>query len=611
MERTIGKRLICGVLALILMLCCVPAPATAEEEDVPLEQSETVTVLVQPDVELPEPQELFEGYVDSVLYGYEASTYGTVARGWLNTAEKGFYDALKGRIESVAANGGSTVFALSSIKGLKTSWTNTELGVRSISNPKIVESAFSSQFSLDDLIDALLTDCPFDLYWYEKTQGVWMSYTITRSGYLRGTKMIMDSARITDIKFSFSVTQDCSAGDHLVTTNVSRVQTARKTAFQVVEQNANKTNYEKLKAYKDFICGAVSYDHSAADNPFTPYGAPWQLISVFDQDPSTNVVCEGYSKAFQYLCDLSWLDCITATGDTGGPHMWNVVTLDGKNYLVDVTNSDSGTIGQYGGLFLVGSTYQYGSYLFWVGGQPLFYECDNLGLSTTNYTFNHTCRYSVSQIPLRKAGLGRNGAMPHIECENCGTYYKDTTCKTEVDRNAFTIPAVETVRLSSTRYSYDGKSHKPAVGVYDVKGNKLKKDKDYTVTYSSGRKSVGEYKVTIKGKGKYSFTQTLTFKILPPKTSISSLAGKTKAFTASWRKKSTQVTGYQLQYSPYKDFSSNVKTVTISNSSTTSKTVKSLKSGKSYYVRIRTYKKTSSGKNIYSSWSDVKRVKTK
>ena len=34
--------------------------------------------------------------------------------------------------------------------------------------------------------------------------------------------------------------------------------------------------------------------------------------------------------------------------------MWNIVTLSGKNYLVDVTNSDSGTAGQGGELFLAG-----------------------------------------------------------------------------------------------------------------------------------------------------------------------------------------------------------------------------------------------------------------
>ena len=36
--------------------------------------------------------------------------------------------------------------------------------------------------------------------------------------------------------------------------------------------------------------------------------------------------------------------------------MWNIVKLDGNNYLVDVTNSDAGTVGADGGLFLAGGT---------------------------------------------------------------------------------------------------------------------------------------------------------------------------------------------------------------------------------------------------------------
>ena len=43
------------------------------------------------------------------------------------------------------------------------------------------------------------------------------------------------------------------------------------------------------------------------------------MIGVFDENPSTRVVGEGYSKAFQYLCDeAGGIDCYTITGSMGG-----------------------------------------------------------------------------------------------------------------------------------------------------------------------------------------------------------------------------------------------------------------------------------------------------
>lgn len=55
-------------------------------------------------------------------------------------------------------------------------------------------------------------------------------------------------------------------------------------------------------------------------------------------------VCEGFSKAYKFLADLSGLKCISVTGDainriTGKneSHAWNMIEIDGKNYFVDVT----------------------------------------------------------------------------------------------------------------------------------------------------------------------------------------------------------------------------------------------------------------------------------
>lgn len=62
------------------------------------------------------------------------------------------------------------------------------------------------------------------------------------------------------------------------------------------------------------------------------------------------------------------------------------------------------------------------------------------------------------------------------------------------------------------------------------------------------------------------------------------------------------VRGYQLQYSLREDFSE-AKSVTIKGRKKSAKTLKKLKSGQLYFVRVRTWTK-SGGKRYYSSWSE-------
>ncbi len=52
-------------------------------------------------------------------------------------------------------------------------------------------------------------------------------------------------------------------------------------------------------------------------------------------------LCEGYSKAFAYLCQKLGYEviCVSGTGN-GGPHMWNMIKLDGEWYHMDVTFDD-------------------------------------------------------------------------------------------------------------------------------------------------------------------------------------------------------------------------------------------------------------------------------
>ncbi len=95
----------------------------------------------------------------------------------------------------------------------------------------------------------------------------------------------------------------------------------------------------------------------------------------------------------------------------------------------------------------------------------------------------------------------------------------------------------------------------------------------------------------------------------PKSTKIKKLTKGKKSITATWSKVSG-VKGYQIQIATDKKFKKDKKTVTIKKQKTTKTTIKKLKANKKYYVRIRTYKVVNK-KNVYSSWSSVKSIKTK
>ncbi len=163
--------------------------------------------------------------------------------------------------------------------------------------------------------------------------------------------------------------------------------------------------------------------------------------------------------------------------------------------------------------------------------------------------------------------------------------------------------------LSTTSYTYNGSAKTPSVTVKNSSGIKLAKNTHYTVTYSSGRKNVGTYKVTVKGKGNYTGTKTLTFKIVPKAASVNTLTAGSKKLTVKLNRSLKQSTGYQIQYSTSKTFK-NAKTKTITSYKTSSTTLTGLKAKNTYYVRVRTYKTIGKTK-YYSNWSSYKYKKTK
>ena len=164
---------------------------------------------------------------------------------------------------------------------------------------------------------------------------------------------------------------------------------------------------------------------------------------------------------------------------------------------------------------------------------------------------------------------------------------------------------VSNVKLNRTSYTYTGKTIRPSVTV-TVNGKKIGSSA-YKLYYKNNKNS-GIGTVQVRGTGKYSrINKTLTFKILPPKTLLTGLKKANRSFTASW-KKNIQATGYQIQYAADSRFTKERKTVTVGKQSATRYKISGLKNKKTYYVRIRSYKRVGK-KVLYSSWSTVKKIR--
>ena len=249
-------------------------------------------------------------------------------------------------------------------------------------------------------------------------------------------------------------------------------------------------------------------------------------------------------------------------------------------------------------------------------GDYAFYNCPSLKSIKIPYGVDKVEKrafgyYETVDQVIETAEGGTKEIKSEHKIKNFKVYGKK--CKALTDyckENGFTFIDMYDVSNAAAEMksqTYNGSAKKPSVTV-KLAGTTLKKDTDYTIKYSNNTK-VGTAKVTLTGIGKYKGTLEKTFKINPKPTELTKLTAGSKSFKAYWKKRTTQTSGYQIQYSTYKDLK-NAKIVTISSYKTGARTIKNLKAKKNYFVRIRTYKIVS-GKKYYSKWSEIMKVTTK
>ena len=213
----------------------------------------------------------------------------------------------------------------------------------------------------------------------------------------------------------------------------------------------------------------------------------------------------------------------------------------------------------------------------------------------TDYTISYTNNINIGIATMDIKGKGNFTGTHSV------TYL---IVKDELPAAKASIQSAKITGLSNKTYTGKAITQTPVVKL----GTKtLKSGTDYTVSYKNN-KAVGTATVTITGKGAYNGTVSKTFKICPKKTAIKKVTSpKTKQIKVTYGKVAG-VTGYQITYSTSSKFTK--KTTKSVNAAGTSKTIKKLTKGKTYYVKVRTYK-TVSGTKYYSGYTAVKKIKVK
>lgn len=257
--------------------------------------------------------------------------------------------------------------------------------------------------------------------------------------------------------------------------------------------------------------------------------------------------------------------------------------------------------------------------------QDAFANCVNLKtiqLPESLETIKDTVFYNCSQLVTvcMPKGVTRLGKDVFLGCSNLKNIYGEPGTQAEKVATDYGIEFKNISEYVPVKIEIEKKKIKKTYG--NGKFTVASKQEG-SMKYQSSKTNVAVIDqngtVTIKGCGKSTITitnslngqvyQEIELTVLPKKPSLNAVKTSTKKVLKVKWNKDTKVDGYEICYGKNKNFTGK-STVLIKSNKTTSKTIKQLKSGTTYYVKIRAYK-NENGTKLNSSWSKVIRVKVK
>lgn len=406
------------------------------------------------------------------------------------------------------------------------------------------------------------------------------------------------------------------------------------TSWESTIASAGSTE-QKAKAAHDLIAKKVQYDDNYLTNPENPFHQ--SAYSVFCDDHS---VCAGYTKAFEMLMNGAGIDTIALLSTD---HAWNMIKINDSWYHTDCTWDD---MDGYSGYEMIYNFFNRSESVIRSDGtheiQSMF--DGKLPASTLDSGAGNTS-IGKCATPSKKTATPKvtyktvkNGVQVTISSNTSNTEIYYTTngqtasssyTKSHRYKKPFTISKKTTIKAIAVKDTYWNSDQT----------SKTVDGRVYTVNFkSNGGSSVSkqyvQYNKVIKKpsnpkRSKYTFAGWYTDSKLTKAWDFNTKITSGKTLYAKWKKislkkaviskvknvsgKKIKVTvkkvsgadGYQIQYST----KSNMKSAKTVTSSKTTTTISKLSKGKKYYVRVKAYKKDSTGKKVAGKWSKVKNLK--
>ena len=285
-----------------------PAVGVKDDEpllDVVVTVEGTEEVVLPSDTGAPSSDKLFAEFVERSFEGQPLSKAPKKLRSAVSVLrgnDRAVYNYIAGQLPQIAAGEqASTEFEITpAILGLENNaWTAEELGVDAVllkdENGEAYIPADAKKklaINLSRILDVLLAEHPYELYWYDKTSGAGTKITtFGLTAYYDRSRSAYVMSTTSNMYLRFCVAEEYSAGQYLVDTSIGQsVQSAVDNADAIVSEYSGLSDEEKLRAYKDEICVLVSYNSSATGG--ASYGNPWQMIlmlSVRDMLRRSNI----------------------------------------------------------------------------------------------------------------------------------------------------------------------------------------------------------------------------------------------------------------------------------------------------------------------------------